>query len=266
MGVQTAGSENGAMRSMKEGAQAKASPHAWDAERLLEEAIGWFVRLGAEPCSEAERRKFEQWVAQSEAHRAAYARTESLWRHLDGLHEVAAPSLAAARKRRPRRHIASTMAVIIVLAGSVMAAWHWWPQEEIRMTEYVTARGEQRRVSLPDGSTIDLNTATHLTVRWSDRRREVDLTEGEALFNVAHESARPFLVRVGALAIRDLGTRFDVYRKPEEVAVSVLEGTVRLDDSGSVINEVVTPGFQRVYLTYGRVTSRELIDSAEVSA
>ncbi len=254
------------MRGSEEGAQAKASSQALDAERVREEAVEWFVRLGAEQCSEAERRQFERWLAKSEAHRAAYARTESLWRDLDGLHNVCRNRGAARPKRRLRRLIAGTTAVIALLAGSILAAWHSWPREEIRMAEYVTARGEQRRVTLPDGSTIDLNTAPHLTVRWSDRRREVDLTEGEALFHVAHELARPFLVQVGALQIRALGTRFDVYRKPVGVAVSVLEGTVQLDDGGSVINEVVTPGFQRVYLAFGRLTHREPIDSVQVSA
>ncbi len=105
------------MRGAERRAPAEASSHARDAERLREEAVGWFVRLGAEQCSEAERRAFERWLAESEAHRAAYARTESLWRQLDGLHEVAGPDLAAARKRRPRRPIAATTTLIITITS-----------------------------------------------------------------------------------------------------------------------------------------------------
>lgn len=110
--------------------------------------------------------------------------------------------------------------------ASVGSAWWFWAQRGIL---YETALGEHRTVVLDDGSRVDLNTATHLTVHLSRDRRAVALETGEVLFEVAPDPARPFVVTAGALRIRDIGTRFDVDRRPERVTVAVLEGRVQID-------------------------------------
>lgn len=64
-------------------------------------------------------------------------------------------------------------------------------------TAHATERGQMRLVPLPDGSTVLLNTASRITVRYSETRRLVRLVEGEADFTVLGDQARPFVVQVG---------------------------------------------------------------------
>jgi transmembrane sensor len=89
-----------------------------------------------------------------------------------------------------------------------------------------TETGEQRFVKLVDGSTLELNSRSRVRIRFSDSERDVDLIEGQALFHVAKDSARPFIVHSGSTSVRAVGTQFDVYRKALGTTVTVVEGRV----------------------------------------
>jgi transmembrane sensor len=93
---------------------------------------------------------------------------------------------------------------------------------------YETSKGERRTVELADGSSIVLNGGTRLTVRLDGDSRDVALTQGQALFDVAHDASRPFTVAAGDRTVRVLGTRFDVRRLDGQVAVSVARGAVEV--------------------------------------
>ncbi len=91
---------------------------------------------------------------------------------------------------------------------------------------YVTGTGEQKTVDLPDGSKVQLNSRSHVRIRFSARARTIDLLAGQALFEVAKDAARPFVVRSDSTRVRAIGTRFDVYRKTNGTIVTVVEGRV----------------------------------------
>jgi transmembrane sensor len=95
---------------------------------------------------------------------------------------------------------------------------------------YATAVGEQRSVTLADGTVITLNTDTALDVAYSPRERHVSLLRGQALFEVEKAKA-PFIVAAGRSRTRALGTQFEVYARPTGVAVTLLEGSVVVSTS-----------------------------------
>jgi transmembrane sensor len=95
-----------------------------------------------------------------------------------------------------------------------------------RGTNYATGVGEQRVVALADGSTVELNTRSRIRLRFTPERRTIDLVEGQALFHVAKDAARPFIVYSDRVRVRAVGTQFDVYRKKGRTTVTVLEGRV----------------------------------------
>jgi transmembrane sensor len=97
-------------------------------------------------------------------------------------------------------------------------------------TAFTTGVGEQRMITLQDGSRIYLNSDTRLTVRLDKNRRLVRLAGGEALFDVAKNPSRPFIVDAGEMQVRAVGTEFVVRRDPHELAVTLVEGTVRIAD------------------------------------
>jgi transmembrane sensor len=121
--------------------------------------------------------------------------------------------------------------VTIAIAAGVAAvifggAWDLYRQKQ--ETGFQTAIGEQAAVSLPDGSSVDLNTNSRVRVDYSQRARVILLERGEAFFKVAHDTRRPFWVRAGDSWVRAVGTAFNVYLRPTGPEVTVSEGTVNV--------------------------------------
>lgn len=94
-----------------------------------------------------------------------------------------------------------------------------------------TEVGGLRSLDLPDGSLVQLNTDTAIETDFSAAARHVRVLRGEAYFSVMKDPARPFIVSVGRVAVRAVGTEFNVYNKGTKVEVLVTEGRVQLDDS-----------------------------------
>jgi transmembrane sensor len=95
-----------------------------------------------------------------------------------------------------------------------------------RYPTYTTQIGERLSITLGDGSTVELNARSKVRIRFSKVERDVELINGQALFEVAKDRARPFIVRSGEAVVRAVGTEFDVYRKRDATTVTVIEGRV----------------------------------------
>lgn len=200
--------------------------------RAEAEAAEWFERLRRPAVTARALKDFQAWKA-SPANAEAFRRVEAGWRAAGAL--VGHPEVQAAarealakrplRRRRDWRQIWAPAAVVGAL-GLILLGWG----EREFAPAYRTAVGEQRLVVLDDGSRVRLNTDSAVrVVFWGDTRR-VHLRRGEALFDVAHDPDRPFVVAAGGAEVRALGTRFDVRRDGDGVSVTLLDGRVRVED------------------------------------
>ena len=102
-----------------------------------------------------------------------------------------------------------------------------------------TAVGEQRMLTLPDGTQVVLNTNSRIKVHYSKRARNVELLRGEALFDVAKSPNRPFRVTVGDRQVNALGTSFTVHREDDLLTVTLVEGKVSVSAVGSALGPAV---------------------------
>jgi transmembrane sensor len=100
--------------------------------------------------------------------------------------------------------------------------------QTFRAPMYGAAIGEQRSLTLADGSIVELNSRSKIVVRYSKQERRVELLQGQALFRVTKDAARPFIVKTGATLVRAVGTEFDVYQRREDTVVTVVEGRVAI--------------------------------------
>src|SRR5690606_36591729 len=94
---------------------------------------------------------------------------------------------------------------------------------------YHSAVGQRSRIDLPDGSSLELNTDTVIDVKFTLERREFRLVRGEALFDVAHDVSRPFIVNSEDERVIALGTVFSVLKVGSEFIVSLFEGEVQVE-------------------------------------
>lgn len=219
---------------------------------IREEASEWFVAFCEGQVDAAGREAFDRWLRTSPEHVRAYLRISALWESADLLakgrridadelvkranadHNVVALARiesdsddvdAAPRASEGRSKAHVRMAACLVLFCAMGAGSLFWWRLPPR---YVTGPAEQRMVQLSDGSTIQLNAQSRIEIHFSAAERDVDLIEGQALFSVARNPARPFVVRSNGTQIRAVGTQFDVYRKRRGTTVTVVEGRVAI--------------------------------------
>ncbi|MDD1628620.1 MAG: FecR family protein [Methylococcaceae bacterium] len=233
----------------------------------LKQAVEWFVQLQSEQCSLKEQERFDRWMAKNVKHRDAYAEAEKIWANMDDLKFIPIPGLDKARLAKPLKASTAQLASwAFFLVTTALLGGTSWLEYSAETINYTTQMGEHRRVELADNSHIDLNTDTRVSVRISFFQRNVVLTQGEALFEVSHNRLHPFTVQVGDLAVRDVGTRFNVRKQAKGAIISVLEGEVELNNGRSVINEPLVAGNQRSYTETTGLGQLETVEADQLTA
>ena len=227
-------------------------------ETISELAARWAVRADAGALGPDEERELETWLAADSRHRGAYVRARAQWVDLDRLAalqgsassaaessrvaqpvaEEPAPEPAAARAgvgARPEARRATLPRRQLLVAGiaamGVLGGGLSWLILREAQERYTSGIGEVRRIAIEDGSTLLLNTASEVTVRLTTQQRDIRLVRGEALFEVAHDNSRPFIVQARDTAVRAVGTAFAVRLDAAQVDVTVTEGVVEVGDS-----------------------------------
>ena len=211
--------------------------------RAETEAARWFTRLSQPSVTHGVLEEFREW-RRNPQNAQAYAKVGATWDTAGGLAhepEIRAATLEALKRREPRPHADPRpgRAGPYRLGGAILAALALAAAVgffALKQPSYTTKVGEQRLVVLADGSRVRLNTDSQVYVRYRPGERRLILTRGEAFFDVAHNSARPFVVEANGAQVRALGTKFDVRRDAGQVRVTLVEGRVevRHDDRPQV--------------------------------
>ena len=152
----------------------------------------------------------------------------------------AVPSSVKSPIQRPnsRWAIAATVLLTIGVTTWFTLNDNWLTPTDTQLKVVETQESEHRRIDLDDGSTIELGAASSLSVNYSSERRTVVLEAGEALFEVAKDPQRPFVVLAGNGTITAVGTAFNVRRDADRVVVTVTEGEVEVVQQGGSITQV----------------------------
>ncbi|WP_338919829.1 FecR family protein [Pseudomonas silesiensis] len=237
---------------------------------VRDEAAQWFVRLQEPAVDVEERRRFERWLNEHPQHRDEYQLLEGLWTAADLLPAARLQALCetppARGKRRPLVRYAVAASVLAVAVG--LGMFSQLHQPAIYSAEFSTAPGERQQVALPDGSVIDLNSRSHVQVRYENDRRRIELMQGEAMFSVEHDRDRPFVVEAGSGKVTVTGTRFDVRRDASETRVVVEQGTVKVQGRDAADNDFIslTAGLGTRVDTQGKVAAAYAVNPAELTA
>ncbi|MEQ9557399.1 MAG: FecR domain-containing protein [Rhodospirillales bacterium] len=194
-------------------------------------AQDWFLRLGPDGGDAAAQAEFRAWLAADPRHKPAYDEVRAAWDAAGDLDSTFAlddevATVTPMRRRRPIRQTA--VGGLLAACLALFAAGAALDLPTALRADHATAAGEQRRVALPDGSTAFLNTDTAIAVDYSAAGRRITLLKGEALFEVAKDTARPFDVLALGGRARALGTVYAVRDGGDAAEVTVAEGTVKV--------------------------------------
>ena len=231
-----------------------------DHRQIERDAALWLARRDAGGWADPQQAALDAWLDARVAHRVAFLRLEAAWQETARLKTFAAgdattripargewaqspyfgasiDDVGAVRVRRPRHRkhrrwpvfagIAASLLVVVAIAGG----FAWRAYAHVDRAGWQTAVGATQVVRLPDGSTATLGSKTDLHMAFSRGERDLELTRGEAFFDVAHDAARPFVVRANGYRVTAVGTRFDVRRDAGQLRVVVTRGLVRLQSA-----------------------------------
>ncbi len=256
-------------------------------ERTLQEAARRYARLHAFDCTQDERDATKEWLAECPERRRAYelaewvsadisalARDERLGQKLRALADAAYATGAAdspleiygtparsSRRWRVGVGLAASLALAVLALQGTSSMFTGSPQS----VAYESTGHERRVIKLDDGSTVELDVDSRIEIRMSARRREIELTAGRALFEVAHDKDRPFSVTAAGSRTTALGTKFQVWRDDTNVEVTLAEGSVAVDRSdrgstGEAWSERLRPGEQISIDTATQRRQRRVVD------
>jgi transmembrane sensor len=237
---------------------------------IIAEASSWFIEFRAGDVDGDARARFIEWLRRSPEHIHAYLEIAGVWAELptsdpkgkidiealiarargepdvialspDRPPSTPAPSAGKHALWRGSRRAAVALAAVVLLAVAAVV----FLGRDKSGGSYSTGIGEQRTVQLVDGSTVELNARSTIQVHLTEHQRDVTLLEGQALFRVAKDKRRPFVVRAGDAQVRAVGTEFDVYKKQTATVVTVVEGRVETYDESD------SPGTAAIVLSAG---------------
>jgi len=217
-----------------------------------QQAAYWFAIIQNENCSEAQLRAFSLWLSQDQAHQDAYDECVMFYEisaELSEDEDILALRRSALGVGKTKERSVKRFAAVSIAATFLIAALFILPQiynqqadERVQVDKIelsfsdsnnltlVTAVGEQLTRTLNDGSMIELNTDSEIRVQLSKGQRSIYLLKGQAVFSVAHDETRPFVVFAGDRRVTALGTMFEVRLGDEAAQVTLLEGKVKVDE------------------------------------
>ncbi|PVM82087.1 FecR family protein [Caulobacter endophyticus] len=242
--------------------------------RQEDEAVAWFTRLSDTEVENEDLERFQKWL-EHPGNRAAYRQIEEISQQAIDLRDD--PDFRAATRAiltRPRPEPPAEKAVKwpssprlwsgMAVAGALATALVVWLA--VQPKTYQTEVGGRLTAHLDDGSTVLLNTDTELKVRFTGGERRLTLVKGQAFFDVAHDAARPFLVRAGPMQVRAIGTRFDVRHDGPDAIVALAQGRVKVSQQDAQhASWTLTPG-QALALAPGATAAHPVaVDVATLS-
>jgi transmembrane sensor len=236
------------------------------------QAADWLCRRDSGQWSVSDESALEAWLEKSSVNAVAFVRLEAAWKQADRYKALGAgfpprrapapeqlgaspffaertagpsplqtlieeeepesrPPAARLRARWPFAIAAS----LAMMALATVLAW----QSNVFAPTYRTPVGGFAQVPMTDGSRVTLNTDTEVRMSVTDTERSVKLERGEAFFEVARDSSRPFIVYAGTRRVMAVGTQFSVRRMGEDIRVVVTEGAVRMEEAASPQRSVI---------------------------
>ncbi len=235
--------------------------------------------------------QFRQWLASSRDNQEKFEQLQLIWK--DGLADYplyreadevkgwtllaeridAPPQKDAKVISRPFAQSPSLIRRLAIAAALVLAAgggW-WYLARQRNALRYETAHNEQKKISLPDGSTVVLNPQSRIELAnsYSKTARTVILSEGEAYFEVSRQKQLPFVVDMDAASVKDIGTSFTVQKTPDSIKVLVSAGKVAFIDKETGESREISAGGSLCLYTaahhFGELQSTGLTGSNDAS-
>ncbi|HEC75007.1 MAG TPA: DUF4880 domain-containing protein [Methylophaga aminisulfidivorans] len=234
-------------------------------------ATDWFVKLTSGDETEQDKRNWQAWINDDPTHELAWQKIEAVTRQFSGL-DSQASSVVLNRKQsdlasNDRRQALKAFSVLFVVGSASWLSYEKKPWY-LLMSDYSTAVGEIKNITLEDGSRLVLNTNTKVAIEFNDQTRAIRLLQGEIFIETAQEqdrNYRPFSVITSHGRVTALGTKFSARLKSKHSSVNVYQDAVEVRPCDGLDNTVVVNAGELVTFNRAFSQQKKLIDSASMA-
>ncbi len=212
-----------------------------------QQAHQWMVLLTSERVRDADRSRFQRWLAIDPEHQQAWQETETIWQQsqeLSSLGKIHQPKTDDKPQTSHQWHFARFTSGLALAASVLLAVFLWFPDQDnsLQGVSYYSELAQARDIHLPEGSVVTLGADSHIELHLTDQERRVTLVQGEAFFDVAKDRLRPFVVTSGVTQVSVLGTRFNLNTFNRRTKVDVQSGLVAVKNLTSHQQVELAPG------------------------
>ena len=198
-------------------------------EKTALQAAEWYFRLQASSATQTDQLACQAWRDADPSHEYAWQRAVAVSQKLQSLPKDLAYSTLRSSQQASRRRAIKTLAILMAVSG---AGWEGSQSESAKryFAEYSTGVGEQRKITMSDGTEIHLNTASAINTKFTHDLRLIEVEAGEVLIQTGKLDARhrPMLVSTRFGNLQPLGTRFLVKQTAQHATLAVIEGSVKI--------------------------------------
>ncbi|BBJ22963.1 FecR domain-containing protein [Candidatus Nitrotoga sp. AM1P] len=221
--------------------------------RIAQQASEWLVLLISGTATDKDRHAWEKWRNADPEHGRAWRHIENINQRLQCIPTDIVFKTLAPNVLQGRRRLIKALTVLLMASGTGLLVRQTTPWREWT-ADYRTGTGEQRKLTLVDGTLIVLNTISAIDVDYSDTIRLIQLRTGEMFITTARDKPaatlmRPFVVETAEGTVRALGTRFVVRQEDGRSHVAVYEGAVEIAPFDASDQKIVVPAGQALSFT-----------------
>jgi transmembrane sensor len=198
------------------------------------EASAWHAQLMTGDLSRKDMDGFREWINRSPKHAAEIKAIAEMSNDLVDLVDLAdSIQMVTEKEQRLQQQdswlsmFTSLRVAVVIIALAVVGWGSLFVRDSYKTPQiYATTLGENSVIPLADGSVVELNTDSLIEVLYTRNKRRVRLVHGEAYFDIAKDTKRPFIVHAGKGYVHAVGTAFVVKLNKKGVEVAVEEGIV----------------------------------------
>ena len=191
-------------------------------DEVLAEAATWLMRIKNETSKPVDELALQKWIQSDASHATAFQAVSATWEIAGGLPRDLRGSPAYFGVEKNRRAVMAGLGSLIAVGGTTA----FWRKAQAGI--YQTEVGEQKHLSLDDGTRVLLDTDTRLKVTFSDTQRSAELQYGRANFRVAHDGVRPFIVNAAASMVVSASSNLDVARDADQISILLIHGSAEV--------------------------------------
>ncbi|QKF73334.1 sigma factor regulatory protein, FecR family [Aliarcobacter faecis] len=235
----------------------------------IEEKAAYFFTCKKDGFTKNQEKEFLFWIDENIEHKKAFEKLERLQLLCSSLSKSTKERISQevhqsikSRKALKKTNLLKIVASVIFILGATLFTINEYLNFGIK--HIYTSNKELRDIVLPDGSKVILDAKTKLDIKYYSDKREVNISEGKALFEVSSNPNKPFIVNADMIKVEVLGTNFEVKNEKDKIAVDVISGKVKVEQNKNDEFQQLAILTQGKHISFDKQSSKTVLKDIDI--